>query len=325
MLTKYLVLLYILISYLIGFANIGVLFLAGFKTKNPKLRSAFILFLSFGLYLILVNITGFGQAIICVPLGAIDTINMVLMACANSWLLISAWRLGQVFCPRLARGWRKYLFHGLSAIPLLSCLIELTFSKILGIGFMGFKTLLTINNLVTISFGLFLVLQWWHKQKTQLGNDQTRILKVALTISSVLVVLDIITTGLTLSQNAWFGPMAFENLVFCLASLLSIYLVADRYVLQPKLTNDEGTQATPLASSFIPILETNRLRNFGITERERQIIALVCRGCSNRDIANTLFIEPVTVKNHLYKIYQKTRVNNRVGLNNLYLHNWLAK
>lgn len=40
-------------------------------------------------------------------------------------------------------------------------------------------------------------------------------------------------------------------------------------------------------------------------------------GDSNREIGENLFILPKTVENHLYSIYQKTDVRNRVQLVNL--------
>jgi DNA-binding CsgD family transcriptional regulator len=54
-----------------------------------------------------------------------------------------------------------------------------------------------------------------------------------------------------------------------------------------------------------------------ISKREQEIIELMLRGMSNADIENTLFISPHTVKNHIYNIYQKLGVKNRVQVSNL--------
>lgn len=53
---------------------------------------------------------------------------------------------------------------------------------------------------------------------------------------------------------------------------------------------------------------------FHITERESEIIGFLIRGFSNREISEKLFISFKTVENHIYNIYQKTGVKNRVGL-----------
>jgi len=53
---------------------------------------------------------------------------------------------------------------------------------------------------------------------------------------------------------------------------------------------------------------------FGVTDRESEIIGQVLRGASSKDIADALTISPKTVENHLYNIYQKLGVRNRVQL-----------
>jgi DNA-binding CsgD family transcriptional regulator len=53
---------------------------------------------------------------------------------------------------------------------------------------------------------------------------------------------------------------------------------------------------------------------FKITRREREIIGLVVQGFSNKRIADTLFISASTVKNHLFNIYCKVQVSNRIQL-----------
>jgi DNA-binding CsgD family transcriptional regulator len=59
------------------------------------------------------------------------------------------------------------------------------------------------------------------------------------------------------------------------------------------------------------------MKKFDITERERDIIGLMMRGESNQAMGEKLFISPKTVENHVYSIYQKTGVKNRVQLCNL--------
>ena len=49
----------------------------------------------------------------------------------------------------------------------------------------------------------------------------------------------------------------------------------------------------------------------GLTPREIEVVGLVLQGRSNKDIEKALFISIHTVKNHLYKIYQKLGVRSR--------------
>ena len=56
------------------------------------------------------------------------------------------------------------------------------------------------------------------------------------------------------------------------------------------------------------------LSAFGVTAREAQIIGLLMDGASLKGIGQKLFISPKTVENHVYRIYQKIGVRNRVQL-----------
>jgi DNA-binding NarL/FixJ family response regulator len=52
----------------------------------------------------------------------------------------------------------------------------------------------------------------------------------------------------------------------------------------------------------------------GLTVREKEIVALIVTGASNKDIAWQLGLNEQTVKNHLRKIFDKLDVGNRVEL-----------
>lgn len=49
-----------------------------------------------------------------------------------------------------------------------------------------------------------------------------------------------------------------------------------------------------------------------LTRREREIVGLICIGATNKEIADRLFISTNTVKTHVYKIYKKINVPNRM-------------
>lgn len=52
----------------------------------------------------------------------------------------------------------------------------------------------------------------------------------------------------------------------------------------------------------------------GLTRRETEIALLICRGCSNRDIAQELVISETTVKKHVSNIFDKTGIRKREEL-----------
>ncbi len=52
--------------------------------------------------------------------------------------------------------------------------------------------------------------------------------------------------------------------------------------------------------------------NFQLTPREKEILVLLSSGKSNAQIAEELFISQSTVKTHIYNIFQKINVPNRI-------------
>jgi ligand-binding sensor domain-containing protein/DNA-binding CsgD family transcriptional regulator len=57
--------------------------------------------------------------------------------------------------------------------------------------------------------------------------------------------------------------------------------------------------------------------NFKLSDREQEIANLIMKGKSNKDIEDALFISINTVKSHVYSIYRKMGVKNRLEMINL--------
>jgi DNA-binding CsgD family transcriptional regulator len=54
-----------------------------------------------------------------------------------------------------------------------------------------------------------------------------------------------------------------------------------------------------------------------ISKRECEVVRQICRGLSNQEISETLYISVQTVKDHIHRIFVKTGVKNRVQLTNM--------
>jgi len=74
-----------------------------------------------------------------------------------------------------------------------------------------------------------------------------------------------------------------------------------------------------LANSKIDNNNKDLIQKYGISKREMEVINLICEGCSNKEIADRLFISVETVKDHNSRIYLKTEVKNRTQLAKLFL------
>ncbi|MFF7475912.1 response regulator [Streptomyces sp. NPDC008092] len=72
-----------------------------------------------------------------------------------------------------------------------------------------------------------------------------------------------------------------------------------------------------VASRLVSAVRTPRAAgtpgNEPLSAREREVLALVARGTSNREIARELFISEATVKTHLTHLYAKLGVNDRAA------------
>jgi DNA-binding CsgD family transcriptional regulator len=67
-----------------------------------------------------------------------------------------------------------------------------------------------------------------------------------------------------------------------------------------------------LVSADAPfVLNEQRLRELSITPRELQILDLIARGLSNREIAEKLFVSESTVKTHSSRLFDKLSAKRR--------------
>lgn len=108
----------------------------------------------------------------------------------------------------------------------------------------------------------------------------------------------------------YFGPFKALILIFLyftlnLPPLLYLRFFLNKYYLAPLIQPDTETELQGFFSKH------------EISKREQEIIHLMLKGKSNNDIMKELFISLHTVKNHIYNIYQKLGVKNRLQINNL--------
>jgi DNA-binding NarL/FixJ family response regulator len=73
-----------------------------------------------------------------------------------------------------------------------------------------------------------------------------------------------------------------------------------------------GTYVPPQAMGAVPHLKTPRsLADLGITERQADVLRLVCKGLSNLEIGRQLNIAENTVKQHAHAAYRALGVSSR--------------
>lgn len=70
------------------------------------------------------------------------------------------------------------------------------------------------------------------------------------------------------------------------------------------------------AASYDGAIPRSFIEECGLTSREVEMIRLIGRGLSNKEIAAEIGVSVTTVRTHIYNLYQKTGAASRVGLLN---------
>lgn len=95
-------------------------------------------------------------------------------------------------------------------------------------------------------------------------------------------------------------PISLDNAYYFIGSLIFILLLIRRVT---EITKADEKNESRAAFQDLPL-----------SKREIEIIHLVEAGFSNKQIAVKLFIEPSTVRNHLYRIFTRFEVHSRLEL-----------
>jgi len=77
----------------------------------------------------------------------------------------------------------------------------------------------------------------------------------------------------------------------------------------PRMAASLFSRIAELAIERMPEIPTSSVK---LTNRELEIINLIAEGLSNKEIAQRLFIETQTVKNHVHNILDKMQLHNRL-------------
>jgi DNA-binding CsgD family transcriptional regulator len=130
-----------------------------------------------------------------------------------------------------------------------------------------------------------------------------------------LLLLGLITVVLVLVSLSYFGMLTATRqnfltgfVIVAMNAVPILYLAwfADRF------------HATPPSEPVTVSDPTPVFQRYDISAREQEVVRLICSGKSNKEIAAELFISLQTVKDHVYRVFKKTGVKNRVQLANLF-------
>lgn len=124
-------------------------------------------------------------------------------------------------------------------------------------------------------------------------------------------------------------PMDLTIIVWLAINVLNL-LFAYRNIFQPAFSREEGAaKAGPAKAAgdsgeddgqpAAPVRDLKQRieevrEQYRLTPREKEFVELIYRGKTNKEIAEMLFLSESTVKTHIYNIFRKMEVRNRVGV-----------
>ncbi len=155
-------------------------------------------------------------------------------------------------------------------------------------------------------------------QRLQIAKNKTRV--IVLTASDdkneFVQAMKLGTSGIVLKQTA--TELLIKSIRKVHAGEIWLDSHTTAAVIRQFVANDEAPVAAP---SMPPPPPTRERERSPLSQREREIVALVAQGFKNKEMAEKMFISEQTVKNHLHNIFDKLGVSDRLELALYAIHN----
>jgi len=155
-------------------------------------------------------------------------------------------------------------------------------------------------------------------QRLQIAKNKTRV--IVLTASDdkneFVQAMKLGTSGIVLKQTA--TELLIKSIRKVHAGEIWLDSHTTAAVIRQFVANDEvqpSMHALPSAPA------TRERERSPLSQREREIVALVAQGFKNKEMAEKMFISEQTVKNHLHNIFDKLGVSDRLELALYAIHN----
>src|SRR5579871_2431657 len=151
-------------------------------------------------------------------------------------------------------------------------------------------------------------------QRLQVAKNKTRV--IVLTASDdkneFVQAMKLGTSGIVLKQTAT------DLLIKSIRKVHAGEIWLDSHTTAAVIRQFVAAEDAPPAPPQAPSRERERSP---LSQREREIVALVAQGFKNKEMAEKMFISEQTVKNHLHNIFDKLGVSDRLELALYAIHN----
>jgi DNA-binding NarL/FixJ family response regulator len=155
-------------------------------------------------------------------------------------------------------------------------------------------------------------------QRLQTGKSKTKV--IVLTASDdkneFVQAMKLGSSGIVLKQTA--TEMLIRSIRKVHAGEMWLDSSTTAAVIRQFVAGDDSPPSPLPAPAVAPSRERERSP---LSQREREIVALVAQGFKNKEMAEKMFISEQTVKNHLHNIFDKLGVSDRLELALFAIHN----
>jgi DNA-binding NarL/FixJ family response regulator len=155
-------------------------------------------------------------------------------------------------------------------------------------------------------------------QRLQVAKNKTRV--IVLTASDdkneFVQAMQLGTSGIVLKQTA--TELLIKSIRKVHAGEIWLDSHTTAAVIRQFVANDD---AQPAIHPVAQAPQTRERERSPLSQREREIVALVAQGFKNKEMAEKMFISEQTVKNHLHNIFDKLGVSDRLELALYAIHN----
>jgi len=141
--------------------------------------------------------------------------------------------------------------------------------------------------------------------------DYKTLLSIARFPETKVLLLD---TGLSTSEKRTAFLLYNVNGILQLDASPELLLKAIEKLTSGELWMDQGT-----LREIVNYSKNGRAVSVSLTPREKEVLSLICKGYSNKEIAKKLSINLSTVKNILRSLYRKLNVSTRSSLQALFI------
>ena len=287
-----------IISFSLGLVAIALSFLAFARSGIPAFKYFAFLFLAAVLILLAKTIDLYEQATLEVVFGGFASIFATALAVPGSGLLAyMIWTIAFVGGSNPGSFRRR-------AAPFAFMVVAAALGGARELFPNGPFWILNSAGLAATLACAFAVAGWGMTRAEDQGSPAlVRRVTAASVVAVPLLILQVICRAIGLAPASLRQfPLVQTMLYLAVTGLVLSHLV--RYLFEPALP--PGFRLPEEVAS-----------RYGISPRELEIITMLVQGYTNKVIGEKLFISTTTVKNHIYHIYQKTGVTNKIQLINL--------